>query len=237
MASFTLTNRSGYDTGDLRRFFRVALARLGVKRHKQIVITASPIRTRGCAEVGPDRCGSGIVIAIAPPSSFTMAKFSRIVQHELAHAKGAEHGDMPERLLYSEGGALPWARNLRIRYRGRAPNQMLGLGASRRSGGSPSRDVAPVSSRRGSSGSSFGFYLREVTRMIASLGRMDGEKATRLAMRWRSMVQRFYAQKQSAMFAADHVIKYQSRGLCPCPSGSGSSDASRDAHRRTRRCR
>lgn len=125
---FTLENHSGYHTGDLAKFFQVAFRALGVKRAKRVVIVASPIRTRGCASVACDRRGTAIVIAIASPSKFSIAKFARIVSHEAAHARGLDHDDMKdERLLYSEGPLPGWARGLRLRYVGRAPNQMKRL--------------------------------------------------------------------------------------------------------------
>lgn len=237
MASFTLENRSGYDTADLRAFFRVALARCGVRTHKQILVVASPIRTRGCAEVASDRPGSGIVVAIAPPSTFTMSKFSRIVLHELTHAKGVEHDAMPERLLYSEGSALPWTKGLRIRYRGRAPDQMLRLRPARAGGARASRDVAPANDRaRAGAGAarSFDAYLRAVAVLIASVARLDARRAARLAARWRSVVRRFHEQGRPALFAADHVVKYEARGLCPCSAGSSRS-CSRCVARSSRR--
>lgn len=137
---FTLENHSGYDTGDLARFFQVAFRVLGVRRDKRVIVVASPVRTRGCASVSKDVRGATIVIAIAPPSRFSMAKLARIVEHEIAHAKGAEHSDMIagraggrsprdwDRLHYSEGPLPWWARGLKIRYRKRAPDQMRRLG-------------------------------------------------------------------------------------------------------------
>lgn len=129
MSRFTLVNHSGYETRDLVRYFARAMRAYRLRRHKRIVIVSSPIRTRGCAEVSGDRCGATIVIAIAPPSKLSYAKLARIVEHEMNHARGLEHHEMhDERLLYSEGGVPSWARGLRLRYRGRAPNQMLALG-------------------------------------------------------------------------------------------------------------
>lgn len=129
MARLTLENHSGYATEDLRRFFLRGLRALGVRRDKRVVVVSSPIRTRGCATVARDARGSVIVIAIASPSRFSVAKLGRIFEHEVAHAKGLEHEDMrSERLLYSEGPAPAWARGARIRYLGRAPDQMRRLG-------------------------------------------------------------------------------------------------------------
>lgn len=122
--AFTLDNRSGYDSADLRSFFAKGLKAMGVRNLKKIVVVASPIRTRGCAEVSPDRPGAMIVIAIAPPGKFTLAKFSRIVEHEITHAKGFEHDRMPESVLWSEGDVPAWARGAVLRHRGRAPNQL-----------------------------------------------------------------------------------------------------------------
>lgn len=134
MKRFSLVNRSGYDTRDLERYFSRALSAYRIRRWKRIVVVASPIRTRGCAEVSGDRCGAMIVIAIASPSKLSYPKLARIVEHELNHARGLEHEDMArfdEKLLYSEGKLPSWARGLRLRYRGRAPDQMVGIGPAR----------------------------------------------------------------------------------------------------------
>lgn len=101
---------------------------MGVRNLKKIVVVSSPIRTRGCAEVSPDRCGSMIVIAIAPPGKFTLAKFARIFEHEALHSKGVEHEQMPESRLWSEGGVPLWALHCRVRHVRRAPPQMGLLG-------------------------------------------------------------------------------------------------------------
>lgn len=132
---FHLTNRSGYETQDLVRYFARALAAYRIRTFKRIVVVASPIRTRGCAEVSGDRCGASIVIAIASPSKLSYPKLARIVEHECNHARGLEHEDMArhdEKLLYSEGRLPAWARGLRLRYRGRAPDQMADLGPSQK---------------------------------------------------------------------------------------------------------
>jgi hypothetical protein len=121
---FTLDNRSGYDTSDLRSFFRKGLRATGVRTLKAIVVVSSPIRTRGCAEVSPDRPGATIVIAIAPPGKFTLAKFARIFEHECTHAKGSDHEQMPESILWSEGDVPAWARGTVLRHRRRAPPQL-----------------------------------------------------------------------------------------------------------------
>ena len=103
---------------------------MGVLRMKKIVVVSSPIRTRGCAEVSADREGAMIVIAIAPPTKFTLAKFARIFEHECTHAKGSEHEQMAESVLWSEGDVPAWARGARLRYRSRAPSQLGLLGRS-----------------------------------------------------------------------------------------------------------
>lgn len=128
---FQLDNRTGYETSDLVRFVRAGFRACKVRKPKRVIFVASPVRTRGCAEVAKDRAGSAIVIALAAPSRFTLAKLARVFEHECEHAKGVEHEAMPPKLLYSLGDVPAWARGLRIRYRGRAENQMVRL----RSGG------------------------------------------------------------------------------------------------------
>ncbi len=104
---------------------------MGVRNSKHVTVVSSPIRTRGCAEVSPDRPGARVVIAIAPPGKFTLAKFCRILEHELLHSKGVDHEQMPESRLWSEGPVPAWAVGLTIRYMGRAPSQLGLLGPQR----------------------------------------------------------------------------------------------------------
>jgi len=126
-ARFRLTNRSGYDTEDLRAFFARGLSAMRVRTFRHILVVAAPQRSRGCAEVGhrgTRRDGRVIVIAIAPPSRFSIRRLARLFVHEASHTLGAEHEDMPDHVLYSLGATPRWAYGLRIRYRGRAPNQL-----------------------------------------------------------------------------------------------------------------
>jgi hypothetical protein len=124
MARFRLTNASGYNTEDLKRFFNAGLDAFGVG-WRDITVVAAPQRSRGCANIGKrGRPGRNIVIAIAPPSRFTMKRLCRLLEHEMAHTLGVEHEDMPARLLWSRGNVPRWAKGLRIRYEGRAPDQL-----------------------------------------------------------------------------------------------------------------
>lgn len=121
----TVENRSGYDTRDLHRFFLKGLRVMRVKEPTRIVVVSSPIRSRGCAQVGVDgREGRVVVISIASPANFSMRRLSRLFEHEVAHKLGSEHHHMPENLLYSLGPTSEWASGMRIRYRGRAPSQL-----------------------------------------------------------------------------------------------------------------
>lgn len=127
---FTLENHSGWDTKDLARLFARGLRALGVRQHKLIIVVASPIRSRGCAEIGEKaynrrlREGEAIVIAMAPPARFSMRRLARLFEHEVTHTKGLEHEEMSERVLWSLGDVPSWARNTPLRYRGRAPAQI-----------------------------------------------------------------------------------------------------------------
>lgn len=127
---FTLENHSGWDTKDLARFFARGLRALGIRRHKLIIVVASPIRSRGCAEVGEKsfnrrlREGEAIVIAMAPPARFSVRRLARLFEHEVTHTKGLEHEEMSENVLWSLGDVPPWARGTPLRYRGRAPTQL-----------------------------------------------------------------------------------------------------------------
>lgn len=127
---FTLENRSGWDTKDLARFFARGLLAFGVRHPKLIIVVASPIRSRGCAEVGEKafrrrlKEGEAIVIAMAPPSRFSLRRLVRLFEHEVTHTLGYEHEEMDERVLWSEGDVPSWAKTLSFRYRGRAPSQL-----------------------------------------------------------------------------------------------------------------
>lgn len=126
--SFRLDNQSGYDTEDLRAFFARGLRAFRVRDFRHIIVVAAPARSRGCADVGKTgprkRPGRVIVIAIAPPSRYSLRRLARLFEHELAHTMGYEHEDMPHDLLWSLGPTPAWARSLRIRHRRRAPNQL-----------------------------------------------------------------------------------------------------------------
>lgn len=118
--NLTVDNRSGYDTRDLHRFFLKGLRAMKVTGPTHVVVAASPIRSRGCAQVG----GRVIVISIASPANFSMRRLSRLFEHEVAHKVGSEHHHMSENLLYSLGPTSEWAKGMTIRYRGRAPTQL-----------------------------------------------------------------------------------------------------------------
>jgi hypothetical protein len=66
-------------------------------------------------------------LAIASPAHFTMRRFARLFEHEAAHLRGMQHEAMPHELLYSLGQVPEWARGVKIRYRGRAPDQLGAL--------------------------------------------------------------------------------------------------------------
>lgn len=129
---------------DLRRFIACGLAATSTwgKRGEplRVVVSASPIRSRGCAEVGGsgpcsgDSCpvgrnGSRLILAIAAPWRFELRRFARLLEHEAAHVRGYEHEMMDHELLLSLGPIPDWAtrwfeRGGRLRYWGRAPDQL-----------------------------------------------------------------------------------------------------------------
>lgn len=127
---FTLENHSGWATRDLARFFARGLLAFGVKSHRTIIVVASPIRSRGCAEIGEKafrrrfKEGEAIVIAMAPPSRFSLRRLVRLFEHEVTHTKGYEHEEMDERVLWSEGDVPSWAKGIPLRYQRRAPSQL-----------------------------------------------------------------------------------------------------------------
>lgn len=61
---------------------------------------------------------------MAPPSRFSMRRLTRLFEHEVTHTLGYEHERMPHRVMWSLGPVPAWAEGLKVRYRGRAPDQM-----------------------------------------------------------------------------------------------------------------
>ena len=126
---FTLDNRTGWNTRDLARFFARGLRALGARQKRHIIVVASPIRSRGCAEVGVKsfgkrlREGEAIVIAIASPAKFSLRRLARLFEHEVTHTMGYEHEEMSERILWSEGDIPSWAKGVPLRYERRARSQ------------------------------------------------------------------------------------------------------------------
>ena len=101
------------------------LRALGVRQSKSIIVVSAPARSRGCAEVGRGRSeGGAIVISMAPPSRFSLRRLARLFVHEVTHTKGKDHEQMEHEVLWSLGPIPSWAQGARIRYRGRAPDQM-----------------------------------------------------------------------------------------------------------------
>ena len=122
--AFSLDNQSGYDSADLRRFIEKGLRATGTpSRGLRVVVVSAPERSRGCATVS----GKEMVIAIASPSRYSLRRLARLIEHEAAHLRGMDHGDMPRDLLYSLGAVPRWARDGVVRYRQRAPDQLLVL--------------------------------------------------------------------------------------------------------------
>lgn len=122
--AFRLENRSGYATDDLYRFVLLGLkATRTPMRGLRVVFVASPIRSRGCATVA----GRRMVIAIASPANYSLRRLARLIEHEAAHLRGIEHGQMDRKMLYSLGPVPEWAKGMRIRYRGKAPPQLAFL--------------------------------------------------------------------------------------------------------------
>jgi hypothetical protein len=123
----TLENQSGFATEDLRRFLEKGLSVYGVRGPVDVLVTSSPIRSRGCAAID----GYDIVIAAAPPSyNATPAghrkRLALLLRHECRHLEGDDHDAMDRDVLYSYGPeqSWAWARDLPLRRRGRAPNQL-----------------------------------------------------------------------------------------------------------------
>ena len=110
---FTLDNRSGWSSRDLARFFARGLKAYKVFARRDIIVVPSPIRSRGCAEIG----GKPIVIAIASPSRFDLRRLARLFEHEVAHTKGQRHEDMSDNVLWSLGPTPAWAK-VPLRWKG-----------------------------------------------------------------------------------------------------------------------
>ena len=74
---------------------------------------------------GVSRGGVGrIVIALAAPHRFSIRRLARLFEHEVTHSKGVDHSEMSHNVLMSLGPIPDWAKNVKIRYRGRAPSQI-----------------------------------------------------------------------------------------------------------------
>ena len=158
-------NRTGYDTDDLLRFAAKGAAATRTRgpggAPLRIVYTASPIRSRGCAEVGRRDCTRGscrttngrkMSIALAAPWRFDLRRLTKLHEHEFGHIRGYEHEDMDKNLLLSLGPTSEWARGSKIRYYGRAPAQLPFLryaGASRPGPPGASRPGPPGARRPG----------------------------------------------------------------------------------------
>ncbi len=222
--SLKLDNRSGYDTEDLRRLIRRGLRACGVRGTVFVTVMASPIRSRGCADVG----GRRMVLPIAPPSRTSekeqIRRLARVLEHECEHLKGVQHGHMPKQILYSSGATPAWARGLRLKRVGRAPDQMKAmLGGFRDSTMKKQRDAGPPSSRRGQTAGSYRFA---VTTALIREHRMTDARAGRLVQKWRGVVESRMADRKTATSTAEHVARFERQGMTPM---------SRDRARRRRR--
>ena len=135
----TLENLSGYATTDLVDWFSTFMAREGVREPKSIIVYAAPSRSRGCAEVGPDKSGLAsrprrkegekVVFSIAAPWRFRLRRWYNLNRHEFAHSvDGLEHEEMPEDVEWSMCTVPAWARRFDRpgwpRHVGRAPAQL-----------------------------------------------------------------------------------------------------------------
>lgn len=121
---------TGYDTGDLRRFFAKGFRSMRFDPRQverfNVFVTAAPQRSRGCAEMkGKYRT---MVISLAAPWRASLRRLARLFEHEATHLEGYDHDEMPKRVLYSLGGVPRWAEGTVLRYHGRAPRQMGALG-------------------------------------------------------------------------------------------------------------
>lgn len=105
----------------------------GMRGPKRILVVASPVRSRGCAQI-PDggvrsrREGEKVVIAIASPVRFRLLRLANLTRHEFTHSKGLEHEQMPRDIEWAMGPLPGWAKRFDRpgwpRHLGRAPDQM-----------------------------------------------------------------------------------------------------------------
>jgi hypothetical protein len=115
---FTLDNRTGWASRDLARLFARGLKAYGIFTHVDIIAWPSPIRSRGCAQIGRGgRNGRAMVIAMASPSHFDLRRLARLFEHEVSHTKGQQHEDMSHDVLWSLGPVPAWAK-VSLRWRG-----------------------------------------------------------------------------------------------------------------------
>lgn len=223
---------------------------MGVTTCRRILVVAAPARSRGCAEVGTvEREGRVIVIAMAPPSRFSLRRLARLFEHEVTHTRGQEHEAMSHDVLWSLGPVPRWARGARLRYRGRAPRQ-LGLlegetnamrtrGRFRRRFHEPARTrrdtdtLAPISVRTTRPPPStvtrevpLPQFRREVVALLVATSRkggygrkLDSDQALRLAVKWDKMLRLRHGQGKPPCNVSDHILKFEQHGDV-CPCGA-----------------
>jgi len=108
---FTLDNRTRWASRGLALFFARGLHAYSVRRPRDIIVVPSPIRSRGCAQIGRNGIeGKAITIALASPSHFDLRRLARLFEHEVQHTLGQRHEDMTHNVLWSLGPVPAWAK-------------------------------------------------------------------------------------------------------------------------------
>jgi len=118
-------NKTGYDTGDLTRFFAKGLWALGCRKSKIIKVLPTRGDSRGIAYVGVCKnqqrgtCEAKSMVFMLPtPEKLTIRRLSRLFEHEVLHTLGKTHEQMSEEVYWSSQPTTPgWARGAIIRYR------------------------------------------------------------------------------------------------------------------------
>jgi hypothetical protein len=74
-------------------------------------------------------------------------------------------------------------------------------------------------------------YARQVILLMRSGHGLSAQSSVRLVAKWHRLIDTAWRAQKTACWSADHVVKYDDRGMCPCEFSS------RDCTRCTRRPR
>ncbi len=113
-----VVNKTGYDTGALRKFFRAGLKDIGAELDKKITVVYSHgTRHGGWAyyPCGDQLQGRTIRLTIPKdPANLDLKELALTFEHEAYHTLGLRHADMDEETKLCKGPKPAWAEGLEI---------------------------------------------------------------------------------------------------------------------------